>query len=68
MSDTTNLVPCNMFATPDSVENLQEYLSRFNGSEAMVAQTCAMMAWNLACKLTSKSESETPQGADQPTD
>jgi len=68
MSDTNNLVPCNMFATPDSVENLQEYLSRFSGSEAAVATTCAMMAWNLACKLTSKSESETPQGADQPTE
>lgn len=47
------LVPCNMFATPDSMEALQEYLSRFSGSEAMVAQTCAMMAWNLASKLTS---------------
>jgi hypothetical protein len=41
-----------MFATPTTMEELQEYLGRFNGNEAIVAMTCAFMAWNLACHLT----------------
>tara|TARA_R110002074_G_scaffold96979_1_gene210556 strand:- start:46 stop:219 length:174 start_codon:yes stop_codon:yes gene_type:complete len=48
----TLLQPCELIATPKSMEDLQEYLARFSGSEAIVAQTCAFMAWNLACELT----------------
>ena len=40
-----------MVATPESTKFLGEYISRFSGSEAVVAFTCAGMAWNLACKL-----------------
>lgn len=52
--ETPQLEPVGLFATPDSVEDLENYLALFNGSEASVARTCAYMAWNLACKLTSK--------------
>lgn len=38
----------DLFATPDNMEEFQKYLGQFNGSEAVVAQTCAWMAWNLA--------------------
>ena len=38
-------------ATPDSMEELQEYLSQFSGPEAAIAQTCAWMAWNLASDI-----------------
>ena len=48
----TILQPCELIATPESMEDLQKYLARFSGSEAVVAQTCAFMAWNLACELT----------------
>ena len=44
--------PIGLFATPESMKDLQDYLALFNGSEVAVAQTCAWMAWNLACKLT----------------
>jgi hypothetical protein len=34
------------------MKELQDYLSQFHGGEAVVAQTCAWMAWNLAAKIT----------------
>lgn len=37
--------------TPNDLDELQNYLAKFNGSEAIVAQTCAFMAWNLASKI-----------------
>jgi len=40
-----------LFHTPSSTEELQGYLGRFSGAEAIVANTCALMAWNLASKL-----------------
>lgn len=42
--------PVGLFATPNSMEQFQDYLARFNGSEGVVAQTAAGMAWNLASK------------------
>ena len=44
--------PVGLFATPDNMKALQDYLALFSGGEAAVAQTCAFMAWNLAAKLT----------------
>ena len=44
--------PIGHFHTPESMEEFERYLTNFNGSEAIVAHTCAWMAWNLACKLT----------------
>tara|TARA_R100001369_G_scaffold2838_1_gene9188 strand:+ start:1326 stop:1502 length:177 start_codon:yes stop_codon:yes gene_type:complete len=44
--------PVGLFATPDDMKALQDYLALFSGGEAAVAQTCAFMAWNLAAKLT----------------
>jgi hypothetical protein len=36
----------NMFATPESTKALGEYLEKFTGSEAVIAQTCAMIMYN----------------------
>jgi len=49
----TILRPVGLFATPDDMQALEDYLSLFHGSEAIVANTCAWMSWNLAAKLTS---------------
>ena len=35
-----------MFATPESTKALGEYLEKFTGSEAVIAQTCAMIMYN----------------------
>jgi hypothetical protein len=40
-----------LFATPKSMERLQDYMEKFNGPEGTVANTCAFMAWNLASKI-----------------
>jgi hypothetical protein len=38
----------NLFATPESFEQLMEYCQRFTGQERMIAVTVATMALNLA--------------------
>ena len=50
------LIPVGLVATPDDLESLQDYLANFNGNDAVIAQTCAWMAWNLACKLTAPND------------
>jgi hypothetical protein len=53
MSDTTHLLqPVGLVHTPKDLDELQKYINQFNGGEAVVAFTCAYMAWNLAAKLT----------------
>ena len=41
-----DMKPLNLFATPNSLDELHRYLEQFNGSEAMIAQTSAMMMYN----------------------
>lgn len=38
-----------LFATPESSEEMEDYLSKFNGNEGVVANTCAFMMYNLMC-------------------
>ena len=53
MSDQTVLLqPVGIVHTPKDMDELQDYICKFNGGEAVAAFTCAYMAWNLACKLT----------------
>jgi hypothetical protein len=40
-----------LFATPDSMDGLMDYIEKFSGGEKIAAMTCAMLAWNLACAL-----------------
>ena len=52
MKDT--LTPNNLFATPQSIEDLASWLDSFKGEEKMIALTAASMAWNLASKLVNE--------------
>ena len=52
-----------LFHTPKDIEELQNYLSLFNKNDATIANTCAWMAWNLACKIAN--EEKTAQDAKQ---
>ena len=46
-----NTIPtAGLFATPEDMEYLQDYLSKFKGNEGMVVQVGAWMSWNLASK------------------
>jgi hypothetical protein len=48
----TNPIPkTGFFATPESYQDLMDYLDRFNGSEKALAMTIACMSLNLAHKL-----------------
>lgn len=47
-----------LFATPDSVDALQEYIERFNADEKVVAYTIMGLTWNLCSELTNQEEEE----------
>jgi hypothetical protein len=57
-SDQVTLKPCELFATPESPQAMNDYLAKFSGSEAVAANTCAYMMWNLAAKLTNPEAQE----------
>jgi len=52
MKKTTRIKEVGIFATPENMESHQKFLSKYNGSEATVAQLSAWTTWNLASKLT----------------
>lgn len=52
------ITPALMFYTPTSMQDLEDRLESYSGSEKAVAYIAAMMAWNLACKLTEESKQE----------
>ena len=58
-----NISPSNAFYTPADIKDLEERLDNYSGSEAAVAWTAAMMAWNLACKLVNESKTEEEEAA-----
>lgn len=51
-----------LFATPESQENLIDWIERLSGGEKIVAYTVMGMTWNLCSKLVSE-DSEEPQEA-----
>ena len=48
----------DLFYTPTSMQDLEDRLESFSGSEKSVAWLAAMMAWNLACKIVEESKQE----------
>ena len=49
---TVLLQPVGIVHTPKDVDELQNYIAKFHGGEAIAAFTCAWTAWNLCAKLT----------------
>ena len=49
---TVLLQPVGIVHTPQNLEELEAYIGKFHGGEAITAFTCAWMAWNLCAKLT----------------
>jgi len=53
------ITPALMFYTPTSMKDLEDRLNAFScPNEKSIAWIAAMMAWNLACKLTEESKQE----------
>ena len=59
----SKLQPVGIFHTPESVDELQDYLAQFTGTDAVLANTAAFMAWNLCAKLTNTTDEEAEQNA-----
>ena len=49
---TVLLQPVGIVHTPKDLKELEAYIGKFHGGEAIAAFTCAWMAWNLCAKLT----------------
>jgi len=49
----------NFFATPESMQALEDQIMNFTGQERMVAMTAALMALNLAHELVTAAMKET---------
>jgi hypothetical protein len=45
------ITKCELFHTPDSMKELQDYIERFTGSERAIAYTIMGITWNLAAKV-----------------
>jgi hypothetical protein len=45
------LTPVALFDTPATVEDLQEWIMRLNGSERSLAMTVAGMCWVFGCTV-----------------
>lgn len=48
-----------LFATPESIEQLMQYCQRFTGQERLIAITVATMALNLAHELVEQETQST---------
>jgi hypothetical protein len=59
----SKLQPVGLFHTPESVDELQDYLAQFTGADAILANTAAFMAWNLCAKLTNTTDEESETDA-----
>lgn len=59
----SKLQPVGLFHTPESVDELQDWLSQFKGDEAVAVTTAAFMAWNLCAKLTNTTDEEAETNA-----
>jgi hypothetical protein len=46
----------NFFATPDSMQALEDQIMQFTGQERMIAMVSAMMALNLAHRLVEQAK------------
>jgi len=49
----------NFFATPESMQALEDQIMKFSGQERMIAMVAAMMALNLAHELVKQAQTET---------
>jgi cell division protein FtsL len=55
----TNPIPKNaFFATPESMQALEDQIMKFSGNERMIAMVSAMMALNLAHELVKQAQTE----------
>ena len=51
LENLNQIKPIGFYSTPANMEDLQNYLSQFNGSEGAVANIGAFMTFNLMVKI-----------------
>ena len=55
---SNKIEPINFAVTPKSWDHLYKKIESLSGSEKTIAMYHALMAWNLACKITNEGEVE----------
>jgi hypothetical protein len=44
--------PCDLFATPDTIQDMHDYLENFSGGELQAATVCTYMMYNICAKIS----------------
>lgn len=50
--DIVTFTPCDLFATPDTMQDMHDYLENFSGGELQAATICTYMMYNWCAKLS----------------
>jgi hypothetical protein len=50
--DIVTFKPCDLFATPDTLQDMHDYLDNFSGGELTAATVCTYMMYNWCAKIS----------------
>ena len=50
--DIVIFTPCDLFATPDTMQDMHDYLDQFSGGELQAATVCTYMMYNICAKIS----------------
>jgi hypothetical protein len=50
--DIVTFKPCDLFATPDTLQDVHDYIDKFSGGELTAATVCAYMMYNWCAKMS----------------
>lgn len=50
--DIVIFTPSNLFATPDTIQDMHDYLENFSGGELQAATVCTYMMYNYCAKIS----------------
>ena len=50
--DIVTFKPCDLFATPDTLQDVHDYIDKFSGGELTAATVCSYMMYNWCAKIS----------------
>ena len=56
--DIVTFKPCDLFATPDTLQDVHDYINKFSGGELTAATVCSYMMYNWCAKVSNPATRE----------
>jgi hypothetical protein len=56
--DIVTFKPCDLFATPDTLQDVHDYIDKFSGGELAAATICSYMMYNWCAKISNPATRE----------